>query len=66
MLFRAPLDVARIYYWCLQRLNDRATFATVLAELVDVTSSLYAGDPVALDRAVTAIKKAYAAVGISA
>jgi bacillolysin len=62
----SPLDVARIYYWCLQRLNDRATFATVLAELVDVTSSLYAGDPVALDRAVTAIKKAYAAVGISA
>lgn len=61
-----PIDVARLYYWTLQRLNDRATFDKVLLELIDVVSSVNAGDPATRDRKIAAIRAAYGAVGIVA
>lgn len=59
-----PFDVATLYYWVLERLNDRATFVKTLQELVDVVSSVHAGDQATRTRMVDAIERAYAAVGI--
>jgi bacillolysin len=58
-----PREVAQLYYWTLERLNDRATFGEALLELIDVASSVYIGDP-RLDGMLQAIRAAYADVGI--
>jgi bacillolysin len=59
-----PRDVAILYYLTLTRLGKLADFAKTLQVLVDVASTLYAGDPALRDKKIAAIKTAYAAVGI--
>jgi Zn-dependent metalloprotease len=59
-----PFDVATLYYWVLERLNDRATFVKTLQALIDVVSSVHAGDEAVRTRMVGGIERAYAAVGI--
>jgi bacillolysin len=56
--------VAILYYLTLTRLDKLANFAKTLQELIDVASTFYAGDAELRDKKVTAIKTAYAAVGI--
>jgi bacillolysin len=59
-----PREVAQLYYWTLERLNDRATFGKAFLELIDVASSVYIDDP-RLDGMLQAIRGAYADVGIT-
>ena len=60
-----PREVAILYYLCLCRLPSLADFAKALQALVDVASSLYAGDPEEREEKVEHLKAAYAAVGIT-
>jgi bacillolysin len=59
-----PLDVAILYYLCLQRLNSLATFSKTLQVLTDVAGVYYGGDAADRDLKVEAIRSAYKRVGI--
>jgi Zn-dependent metalloprotease len=56
-------DVARLYYFTLQRLDRVATFDDVLTTMVDVATTVFP-DPDEARPAIAAIRGAYAAVGI--
>lgn len=59
-----PREVALFYYLTLVRIGRLANFCKTLQVLVDVASTYYSGDPVELQGKVSAIKRAYEAVGI--
>jgi bacillolysin len=59
-----PREAAMLYYMCLMRLPQRATFARTLRGLLDVAKTYFAGDPIVQARKLAAIEKAYAKVGI--
>jgi len=59
-----PEEVATLYYLCLARLNQTASFTKVLQVLLDVANTLYAGDAAVRQRKTDSIVKAYNAVGI--
>lgn len=58
-------EAAILYYLCLVRLPQRATFVRSLNGLLDVATVYFAGDPAARDRKLAAIRDAYAQVGIT-
>jgi len=58
-------EAAVLYYLCLVRLPQRATFVRTLRGLLDVTRQYFRGDPALMERKVRAIEKAYAKVGIT-
>jgi bacillolysin/neutral peptidase B len=58
-------EVAILYYLALTRLPALADFAKVRQVLIDVARIFYSGDANERDRKVTAIGKAYSAVGIN-
>ena len=58
-----PREVARLYYFTLQRLDRVATFNDVLETMLDVAKTVYP-DPGEAAPKMTAIRKAYADVGI--
>ena len=58
-------EVAVLYYLCLTRLNNLATFKQTLQTLVDVAGTYYAGDQAEREKKINAIKDAYAKVGIT-
>lgn len=58
-------EVAVLYYLCLVRLPQRATFARTLRGLLDVARQYFKGDAALLGRKLRAIAAAYAKVGIS-
>jgi bacillolysin/neutral peptidase B len=60
-----PREVAILYYLCLCRLNDGATFSDVLETLVDVAAVYYAGDDLERQTKIAQIKDAYQKVGIT-
>jgi bacillolysin len=60
-----PRDVAYLYYLTLVRLSRLATFSDVRATLINVASTLYAGNQAELTRKLAAINQAYDAVGIA-
>jgi len=59
-----PRDAAILYYMCLMRLPQTATFTKTLAVLLDVAAMYYSGEPALAERKLAAIRKAYAKVGI--
>ncbi|MBK9752588.1 MAG: M4 family metallopeptidase [Nannocystis sp.] len=59
----SPREAAILYYMCLLRLPQRATFARTLRGLVDVARSYFAAAE--RERKVAAIEAAYGRVGIS-
>lgn len=59
-----PRDAAILYYMCLMRLPQAATFTKALAVLLDVAAMHYSGDAALAKRKCAAIRKAYAKVGI--
>lgn len=59
-----PREAAVLYYMCLMRLPQRATFARTLRGLIDVATVYFAGDAKAQARKLAAIRRAYARVGI--
>lgn len=58
-------EAAILYYLCLVRLPQKATFVRMLQGLIDVAKVYFAGDPAARDRKIQAIRTAYARVGIA-
>ena len=58
-----PREVARLYYFTLQRLDRVATFTDVLETMLDVAKTVYP-DPDEAAPKMAAIRKAYADVGI--
>jgi len=58
-------EVAVLYYLCLVRLPQRATFARTLRGLLDVARQYFKGDAALMQRKLRAIEAAYAKVGIS-
>jgi bacillolysin len=58
-----PDEVARLYYFTMQRLDRTASFEDVLETLVDVAKSVYQ-EPADQARRLDAIRAAYTAVGI--
>jgi bacillolysin len=60
-----PRDVAYLYYLTLVRLSRLATFSDVRDTLINVASTLYAGNQAELTRKLAAINEAYDAVGIT-
>lgn len=59
-----PSEVAILYYLCLVRLPQRATFRRTLRVLLDVATTFYAVDADERDRKLQALEKAYKKVGI--
>jgi bacillolysin len=59
----SPVDVARLYYFTLQRIDRMARFEDVLSTLLDVVKTLYR-DPSDQATKLAAVKAAYKAVGI--
>lgn len=59
-----PRDAAVLYYMCLVRLPQNATFDKTLRVLLDVTAMYYSGDEAVAARKVAAVRGAYAKVGI--
>jgi Zn-dependent metalloprotease len=59
-----PREVAILYYLCLTRLNNLATFSKALTTLVDVATTYYP-DPLERQRKLEAIRAAYKSVGIT-
>lgn len=59
-----PRDVAILYYLALTRLGRLANFADTLQMMIDVASTFYGGDLQTMEQKVSAIKRAYGAVGI--
>jgi Zn-dependent metalloprotease len=57
-------EAAVLYYLCLVRLPQRASFARTLRGLLDVATTYFAGDPELRARKLAAIEAAYAKVGI--
>ena len=57
-------DAAILYYMCLMRLPQGATFKKTLRVLLDVTAMYYSGDTADAERKVAAVRDAYARVGI--
>ncbi len=60
----SPRDVAILYYMCLMRLPQAATFKKTLSVLLDVTAMVYSGDASDCERKVAAVRDAYSQVGI--
>jgi Zn-dependent metalloprotease len=60
----APRDVALLYYYALLSMSALADFRDMLAVLVDVASTMFAGDAAAWASKERAIRQAYASVGI--
>jgi bacillolysin len=60
-----PREVALLYYLALTRLGRMDGFQEMLTELLDVASSMYAGDPAVRADKTDAIRAAYQAVGIT-
>jgi bacillolysin len=60
-----PREVAILYYLCLARLTQLATFSDARNGLISVALSLYAGDATERQAKVDAIERSYAAVGIT-
>jgi len=60
----SAIDVAVLYYLCLERLNRTATFSKTKQVLVDVAKTYYAGVP-DMNQKVKYITQAYDDVGIS-
>ena len=60
-----PREVAVLYYLCLSRLNNLATFSDALETLVDVATVYYAGDDFERQTKIAQIKDAYQKVGIT-
>jgi bacillolysin len=60
-----PRDVAYLYYLTLVRLTRLATFSDVRTTLINVASTMYAGDQDELTRKLAGIRQAYDAVGIT-
>jgi Zn-dependent metalloprotease len=60
-----PMEAAELYYLCLTRLSNIATFSDVLQELVDVATTYYAGNAVKRADRIKHIRDAYANVGIT-
>ncbi len=58
-------EVAVLYYLCLVRLPQRATFARTLRGLLDAARQYFKGDAALMWRKLRAIEAAYAKVGIS-
>lgn len=58
-------EVAVLYYLCLVRLPQRATFARTLRGLLDAARQYFKGDAALMGRKLRAIEAAYAKVGIS-
>lgn len=58
-------EAAVLYYLCLVRLPQRATFARTLRGLLDVAQQYFRGDKAVLARKLRAIEAAYAKVGIT-
>lgn len=61
-----PREVAILYYLCLVRLPQRATFRKTMRVLLDVATTVYAVDEAERARKLMAIEKAYKKVGIEA
>lgn len=59
-----PKEIAVLYYLCLIRLNNMATFSDVLETLADVATIYYAGDDAEREKKLATIKDAYKEVGI--
>lgn len=59
-----PREAAMLYYMCLMRLPQRASFARTLRGLLDVARAYFAGDAAVQARKLAAIEKAYGRVGI--
>jgi bacillolysin len=59
-----PREVAVLYYLCLTRLPQRATFSRALRGLLDVATTYYAADPEERSHKLRAIERAYRKVGI--
>lgn len=59
-----PQELAVLYYLCLSRLNSQANFTKVVNVLIDVANTYYAGDATERLTKTSAIRRAYAAVGI--
>ena len=59
-----PREVAVLYYLCLTRLEKLATFTQILATLLNVAGTYFAGDPQRQAK-LDAIKASYAKVGIT-
>lgn len=59
-----PREVAILYYLCLVRLPQRATFKRTLRVLLDVATTYYSIDEAERNRKLRAIERAYAKVGI--
>jgi Zn-dependent metalloprotease len=57
-------DVAVLYYLCLSRLGNMATFVDALQSLVEEAKTFYSGDPTGPDPKVNSILDAYKKVGI--
>ncbi|MCA9695230.1 MAG: M4 family metallopeptidase, partial [Myxococcales bacterium] len=60
-----PRDVAVLYYLCLMRLPQAATFKKALRVLLDVTAMIYSGDAEDAERRVEVVRAAYEKVGIT-
>lgn len=60
-----PRDAAVLFYMCLVRLPQNATFDRTLRVLLDVTAMYYSGDEALAARKVAAVRRAYAKVGIT-
>ncbi|HRI66686.1 MAG TPA: M4 family metallopeptidase [Polyangium sp.] len=59
-----PSEVAILYYLCLVRLPQKATFRRTLRVLLDVATTFYAVDEAECNRKLSALEKAYQKVGI--
>lgn len=57
-------EVALLYYLCLCRINELATFSDALEELVAVAKVHWSGDPQECNEKISYIKDAYQRVGI--
>jgi len=60
-----PMEAAELFYLCLSRLSNRATFADALQGLVEVATIYYAGDEAKQQERIQAITAAYGKVGIT-
>ena len=60
----SPRELGLLFYYALIRLDRLAGFAAARDALVDVATSMYAGDIPRRDAHIAAIRAAYAAVGV--